>query len=104
MNNDKNIPRTNDRISEIEKLKSLGLLAKKLAGPSTRYPDGKLNDADEGELQIKIGTDELKTVVIIELGKPVAWIGMPPQQAVELAQTLIKHARAASKVPLVVEI
>lgn len=55
------------------------------------YPEGKLNEYDEGELPLKIGTE--KENVCIDFGKPTHWIALPPDQAVEFAMLIIKHAK-----------
>ena len=57
------------------------------------YPDGKLNEEDEGAIAIAIGIDEGN--VIINFGKLVAWLGLPGDQAIELGRTLIKRGREA---------
>src|SRR5687768_3107867 len=64
------------------------------------FPEGRLSGDDDGSLTFKIGADAEKGVVAIEYSKPTVWVAMPPQQAVELAQLLIKHARSISKEPL----
>lgn len=56
----------------------------------TKFPEGKLNANDEGELMVMIGTESGR--VVVRFPKPVAWIGFPPEQALELAETLIAHA------------
>lgn len=71
------------------------------AGTAQReYPDGRISADDDGSLTFKIGADPDKDVVVIEYSKPTAWVGMHPQQAIELAQALIKHARSIAKEPL----
>lgn len=65
-----------------------------------RWPEGRLNGDDDGELAFGIGPDETGKLVKIDFGKPVTWTAMPPQQAIELAQLLIKHARAVATEPL----
>jgi hypothetical protein len=56
-----------------------------------RYPDGKLNEEDDGAMDgavfIENGT------VVMSFAKAVTWIGMPPAQAVALATLLIRDAR-----------
>lgn len=64
------------------------------------FPEGRLSADDDGSLTFKIGADQDRRVVAIEFSKPTGWIAMNPQQAVELAQSLIKHARSISKEPL----
>lgn len=56
------------------------------------YPAGKLNAADEGALAVGIGHQHGK--VVLQFPKSVAWIGFTPEQAVEIAETLVQHARA----------
>jgi hypothetical protein len=57
-----------------------------------QYPNGKLNENDEGELQMMITQEN--GCVVMHFNKPTAWISMPPEQAIEMAQVLIDHARA----------
>ena len=54
-------------------------------GPTGQYPYGKLNPDDEGEIRIAIAHDPHNRTVVIDFGKPVAWIGLPPQHAREFA-------------------
>jgi len=55
------------------------------------FPNGKLNTEDEGALACAVGREN--GVVKLLFPKPVAWIGFTPEQAIDLAQDLIKHAR-----------
>jgi hypothetical protein len=57
------------------------------------YPDGMLNEDDEGAINIAIGIEEGN--VIVNFGKPVAWLGLPGDQAIEMGRTLIKRGREA---------
>lgn len=67
------------------------------------FPDGKLNPTDEGALAVMIG-HEGKSVVM-RFPKPVAWIGFTPEQAIDIAQLLITHARKCGlSVPLVLRV
>lgn len=59
-------------------------------GATGRFPEGKLNPGDEGELRLAVGREGDK--IIIAFGKPVAWIGMTPKEAAELAGLLLRHA------------
>lgn len=68
------------------------------------YPDGRIAADDDGTLTFKIGSDADKGVVIIQYSMPTAWVGMRPQQAIELAQALIKHARAIATEPLTMQL
>jgi hypothetical protein len=55
-----------------------------------QYPHGKLNDDDEGALQLLVYTEENN--VVINFGKPVVWVAMPPANIRELAALLLKRA------------
>jgi hypothetical protein len=57
---------------------------------SENYPRGKLCNDDEGELVLRICVQD-KTV-ILDFGKPVKWLGFSKQDALNLAETLIKRA------------
>lgn len=56
------------------------------------HPAGKLNADDAGALAMSIGTESER--VVIRFPKPVAWIGFTGDEAMEVANLLIKHARA----------
>ena len=68
------------------------LRGKPETGPTGEYPHGKLTADDHGEIRIAIAADPERGVVIIEFGKPVAWIGFTPEQAVELADLIHRKA------------
>ena len=57
------------------------------------YPNGRLNSEDAGALAVAIGQEN--GAVTLRFPKPVAWIGFTPEQAIEIAETLVKHARQA---------
>jgi hypothetical protein len=60
------------------------------SGATGRFPEGHLNSNDEGEIRLAVGHQDGK--VIIDFGKPVAWLGCNSEQARLLAQSLIEHA------------
>lgn len=66
------------------------------------YPDGKLNPQDEGAIAMAVTSEN--GVVKLVFPKPVAWIGMTPQQAAQLGQDLLKHAARAGHMPFVITI
>lgn len=66
-----------------------------LIGATGTHPEGKITPHDEGAIQFAIGVKDGK--VCLDFGTPVAWLGMDPGQALELAQDLIKHARNAAR-------
>lgn len=59
-------------------------------GPTNNFPDGKIHESDEGELQMAIGIYENN--VIIEFGTPVKWLGLSKEDTLNLAQKLIDNA------------
>jgi hypothetical protein len=59
-------------------------------GPTGHFPEGQLNDDDEGELTIAIGAEQGN--VVIQFGKAVSWLAMPPEQAEQIAHSLLKRA------------
>ena len=62
-------------------------------GPTGTFPEGKLGPTDEGALQFGVAHDKQGNVHI-NFGKKVAWVAMPPEQAIALARVLLKHAGA----------
>jgi hypothetical protein len=64
-------------------------------GPTGRFPQGKLNETDEGELTLSIGTE--KGNVRVDFGTPVAWFALPPELALQFASTIVKHAMALKR-------
>jgi hypothetical protein len=67
---------------------------------SRSYSEGRLGAADDGDLAFTVGTHPDKPLVCIDFGKQVEWVAMGPQQAVELAQSLIRQARSVATEPL----
>ena len=64
-------------------------------GPVGAYPHGMLTKQDEGSIQFAIGSKNGK--VVIDFGAPVAWVGMTPQQAMDLAASIMSKARATAR-------
>ena len=71
-------------------------------GPTDRFPEGKLSESDEGELQFAVGVEKGK--VVIHFGEPTMWIGLTPQQAADLAASIIQKARTISGSPFTVSL
>ncbi len=59
-------------------------------GATNKFPDGKLNDTDEGE--IMVGITSVEDRVVINFGKPVHWVGFTKEQAKQIAESLLKHS------------
>lgn len=64
----------------------------KLLGATGRFPYGKADETDEGELQIALAADHGAGIVRIAFGTPTAWLGLPSGQARGLAAQLIAKA------------
>ena len=64
-------------------------------GATGRFPRGKINAGDEGELRMAVGVTN-KTVVV-DFGKPVAWLGLDADTAEALGRLLMERAAEARK-------
>lgn len=60
-------------------------------GATGEFPDGKLNEEDEGQLRLAITARDGN--VIIAFGKPVAWLAMPADEAAKFADAIYKRVR-----------
>lgn len=60
-----------------------------------KFPRGRLNAQDEGEIQIAVGVQQ--DVVVLAFPKMVSWVGMPAEQAEELADTIRQRAQEAKR-------
>lgn len=60
-------------------------------GATGKFPMGKMHRSDEGQLRIAVGRERGK--VVMRFGCPVAWIGMGPEEAEAIAQSLLHHAK-----------
>ena len=76
-----------------EAFKDFEFLGSEKPGPTGLFPEGKLTEDDQGEIAMAVGHKDGK--VIIEFGTPVAWVGMNPIQAKQLAMDLLTHATEA---------
>lgn len=67
------------------------------------FPSGRLNVNDEGAVAVGIGHQQGK--VVMSFPHPTTWIGFTPEQAFDMAESLIEHARACGfKRPLTLKI
>lgn len=71
-------------------------------GPTGRFPDGQIGDDDEGELAAALGVKRGR--VVIDFGKPVSWLSLPPAAARDLAVKLIRFAGRADGRPFTLEL
>lgn len=82
--------------SHIEKLMAeMKAASENYRGPVGDYPHGMLTKTDEGSIQFAVGDKDGK--VVIDFGSPVAWIGMTPQQAMDLAASIMSRARQVAR-------
>jgi len=61
-------------------------------GPTGRFPQGQADATDEGEIRLAIAADHQQAIVRLAFGKPIAWLGLPSNDARALAQMLIDKA------------
>lgn len=73
-------------------------------GAQGDYPAGMYGGDDEGSIAFGVAPDIDNRRVVLNFGKEVAWLGMEPNQAVHLAEALIKAARATSTKPIAISI
>jgi hypothetical protein len=60
-------------------------------GATGKFPQGKLDPNDEGELSFGIGNDG--KLVHVNFGKPVIWFALEPDDAIKIGTELIKNAQ-----------
>lgn len=62
---------------------------KQVKGHAQReYPDGRLGGDDLGSLAMAFAADKKKNVVVIDFGKPVMWLALPPKEVNDLINML----------------
>lgn len=59
-------------------------------GPTGKFPKGKLNEFDEGELAVAVSNE--KGMVRIDFNKKISWIALEPHQAMAFAKNLMYRA------------
>jgi hypothetical protein len=57
------------------------------------YPNGRMNADDAGAIAMQVGVESGR--VVMRFPKLVSWIGFTGDEAMEIAQLLITHARKA---------
>lgn len=76
----------------IEALKNFLPWNKRPIGPTGTFPDGKLDDDDQGAINLAITADFNSGVIGLDFGTLVAWVGFGPTQAREMAAKLLHYA------------
>lgn len=66
-------------------------------GPTGKFPDGKIWPCDHGEIAVGIGIDPVHKIVVMQFGVPTRYIGMLPEQAIEIADDLINKANTLTE-------
>lgn len=59
-------------------------------GPTGQFPQGQLNEHDEGELRVAVGVEGGK--VVVHFGKKIAWICMTKTEVHALVRVLLAKA------------
>lgn len=88
-------------LEELRSLTSHSSL-KDALGDTGRHPQGALTKDDEGELKFAVGRKDSK--VVLDFGKPVSWIGFDPDQAIQIAMSLVKQDGQIKGVPMTLRI
>lgn len=65
---------------------------KRALGATGKFPMPAISEDDEGQLRMAVGYDAANGLVRLEFGTPVAWLALPPPEAIELARVLLKRA------------
>jgi hypothetical protein len=63
-------------------------------GATGDFPMPAIDDSDEGALQMGVAYDEVNGLVRLDFGTSVAWLALPPPEAMELAKLLLRKAGA----------
>jgi len=66
-------------------------LTRRLKESFGEFPHGRLNAQDEGAIPLGISHQNGK--VVMQFARNLNWIGFTPEQAIEIAEILIQHAR-----------
>lgn len=73
--------------SELSKKMSFASLQDCL-GATGKFPHGKIDRLDEGQIKFAIAADHATNTVLVSFGKAIVWIGMTADEAIKLANTL----------------
>ena len=82
--------------SELDPAELLGFKPrnKRPLGATGTFPQGVLNDDDQGAINIGVARDPADGLIHLNFGKPVAWTAFAPADAFNLARLLLHHAGA----------
>jgi hypothetical protein len=62
-------------------------------GPTGEFPHGSLGKHDDGALNVGVAHDS-KGNVVLNFGTEVSWIALPPENAINFARLILRHAGA----------
>lgn len=68
------------------------------------YSQGRIASTDDGDLAMAVAADKAHGVVILDFGKQVSWIGLPPDEVVKLCKLLMKRAAEVAGKSLTLEL
>lgn len=63
-----------------------------IPGPTGRYPEGKQNEFDEGELKVALVVNREQMLVELHFGKSVSWLSVGPDGARQIALAMLRAA------------
>lgn len=81
----------------VEELRGFKTWMQDPRGATNRFPRGKFTKGDEGELRLAVYVKD--GTVVMDFGKPVAWMGLDSVAAKQMAELLIKHADSLESNP-----
>ena len=61
-------------------------------GATGKFPQGRADQHDEGELRMAIVADHQQAIVRLVFGTPIAWLGLSARDARQLATMLNEKA------------
>ena len=62
-------------------------------GPTGKFPQGKVDETDDGELTVAVATDHEAQIVRVIFGKRTSWLGLPREQAIAFGELIIQRAK-----------
>lgn len=63
-------------------------------GATDKFPRGKVNEQDEGGIMMAVAHDHGTKTVVINFGKPTAWLALEYENAIELSNMIRDSAFA----------
>jgi len=66
-------------------------------GASGKFPYGQIDYTDEGQITIAVAYDRIDGLVRLTFGKPVAWLGLSPQEAIAIGESIVRHAKTKGR-------